>query len=140
MRTVNLRSELSGEEVRFLQAKMNEFNQAQGAPYDWKALHLLFQDDEGKILGGLLGWTMWSLFHIETLWVEDTQRGSGIGTQLMKIAENEAIQRGCILADVDTFCFQARGFYEKHGYEVFGQFDKLASSLTRYYLRKRLGP
>jgi hypothetical protein len=34
-----------------------------------------------------------------------------------------ARERGCHSAWLDTFSFQARGFYEKRGYEEFGQLD-----------------
>lgn len=38
-------------------------------------------------------------------------------------AEQEAIARGCRGAWLDTYSFQARGFYERLGYAVFGILD-----------------
>jgi hypothetical protein len=41
----------------------------------------------------------------------------------MDRAEIRARERGCHSAWLDTFSFQARGFYEKLGYEEFGRLD-----------------
>jgi hypothetical protein len=46
--------------------------------------------------------------------------------------------RGCIGAHLDTFTFQARPFYERHGYAVFGQLDNYPGGHSRFFLSKRL--
>ena len=50
----------------------------------------------------------------------------------------EPLRRGCRHAHLDTFTFQALGFYEKHGYSVWGALDDLPPGFTRYFLRKDL--
>ena len=47
------------------------------------------------------------------------------------------LERGCHSAWVDTFSFQAPGFYRKLGYEVFGELD-YPPGHKRFFLRKRL--
>ena len=59
---------------------------------------------------------------------------------MMKLAEEEAIRRGCVGAWLDTHSFQARPFYEKLGYTVFGVLENFPPGHTRYYLRKSLAP
>jgi hypothetical protein len=39
---------------------------------------------------------------------------------------------------LDTFSFQAPGFYLKHGYEVFGELPGFPAGHTRFYLKKAL--
>jgi hypothetical protein len=39
---------------------------------------------------------------------------------------------------LDTFDFQARGFYERNGYELFGTLDDCPPGHKRYYLKKAL--
>ena len=56
----------------------------------------------------------------------------------MHLAEREAVNRGCHGAWLDTFEFQARGFYEKLGYEVFGSLDDNPRGSRRFFLRRRL--
>jgi ribosomal protein S18 acetylase RimI-like enzyme len=65
-------------------------------------------------------------------------RGAGAGRRLMMEAEAEALRRGCCAAELDTFSFQARGFYERLGYSVFGALEDYAPGQSRFYMRKRL--
>ena len=53
-------------------------------------------------------------------------------------AEARALERGCHSAWVDTFSFQAPGFYPKLGYTVFGELD-YPPGHKRIFLQKRLG-
>ena len=45
-------------------------------------------------------------------------------------------EKGCHLIHLDTFDFQAKDFYIKHGYEVFGVLDECPKKHKRYYLKK----
>jgi GNAT superfamily N-acetyltransferase len=73
------------------------------------------RDDKGVMLGGLIGVRKGDWLNIDYLWVSETVRGSGVGSQLIKTAEEEARRKGCKHALVDTASFQARPFYEKQG-------------------------
>ena len=42
------------------------------------------------------------------------------------------------LIHLDTFDFQAKDFYLKHGYEVFGVLDDCPKGHKRYYMKKVL--
>jgi hypothetical protein len=56
-------------------------------------------------------------------------------------AEREALARGCKHAWLDTYEFQARGFYEKLGYRCFGELDDYPTGFSRYFMQKALnGP
>src|SRR5262249_15110732 len=80
---------------------------------------VLTDPDSGDIVGGLHGATMFSYLHVDLLFIPDALRGQGLGSRLLRQAEDEAKQRGCVAVSLDTFSFQARGFYEKLGYAVF---------------------
>ena len=71
--------------------------------------------------------------------ISDILRGRGVGRELMDRAEVRARERGCHSAWLDTFSFQARGFYEKLGYEEFGQLD-YPPDHHRHFMQKRLTP
>jgi GNAT superfamily N-acetyltransferase len=55
----------------------------------------------------------------------------------MNRAEIFARERGCIGMWLDTFEFQARGFYEKLGFEVFGTIEDHPVGMNRYFMKKR---
>lgn len=75
--------------------------------------------------------------HVDLLAVPESLRGQDVGTALMQRAEAMARERGCVGAWLDTFAFQARGFYEKLGYNVFGEIPDHPVGSARYFLRKR---
>jgi ribosomal protein S18 acetylase RimI-like enzyme len=72
--------------------------------------------------------------------VPEAQRGAGIGRELMRRAEAEAVERGCLGAWLDTFSFQAPGFYERLGYSIFGRIDDYPPGHSRFFMRKSLAP
>jgi GNAT superfamily N-acetyltransferase len=104
------------------------------------------RDDVGTIVGGVVGETLWGgtgdgWLQIAFVWVAEAARGRGLGSRLLHAAEREAARRGCRHAALDTFEFQARPFYERQGYTVFGVQEDFPPGHRRYFLRKTLaGP
>ena len=49
-----------------------------------------------------------------------------------------AIRRGCFAATLETHSYEALGFYQKRGYEVFGMLEDYPPGHSKYFLRKRL--
>jgi GNAT superfamily N-acetyltransferase len=74
------------------------------------------------------------------LWLPESLRGDGLGTEVLyqAEAEEEARKRGCTNAHLDTFDFQALSFYQKNGYGLFGKLDGYPTGHQRYFLTKRL--
>ena len=90
------------------------------------------------ILGGVLAKAGRGWLHINSMWVDPSLRSRGYGTRLLAAAEEEARRRGCHSAYLDTFSFQARPFYEKNGYTVFGTLDDYPEGIQRFFMRKSL--
>jgi GNAT superfamily N-acetyltransferase len=76
--------------------------------------------------------------YVAKLWIADEHRGGGHGSALMAAAEDHARARGCIGAYLDTFEFQARPFYEKLGYQLFGTLDGYPPGYRQFFLSKSL--
>jgi GNAT superfamily N-acetyltransferase len=93
-----------------------------------------------EIVGGLWAFSMWGSFYVNIVVVPESARGQGLGSDLMRQAEHEARARGCRHMWLDTFDFQARAFYERLGFEVFGRLDGLAPYYPRYFMQKTLLP
>lgn len=97
------------------------------------------KDENGNLMGGVLACSMlWNVLCVETVWVREDLRGMHIASALLKEVEEEARRKGCYMAQLDTFDFQAREFYEKCGYQVFGTLEDMPKGHKRYYMYKRL--
>lgn len=105
---------------------------------DWEPLTLSARGADGAIVGGLYGATCWGWLMIDGLWVDEALRGTGLGGRLLREAERLAVARGCRGAWLGTFDFQARPFYEAHGYTVFAELPGFPEGHTHYHLRKDL--
>ena len=115
-------------------ARLAQFNQQQAGAYDFAPLRLAQFDAHGALLGGVLGATGWGWLQVDMLFVDQDARGQGIGRALMQAAHAQARVRGCTGAFLDTFDFQARGFYEKLGYTLFGTLENMPRGHRRFYL------
>ena len=114
-----------------------EYNQARTGRNDHRPLIIAIEDSDGRVIGGLWGRTVYDWLFVELLFVPDALRGRGVGSDLMKRAETEALTRGCHSAWLDTFEFQARGFYERLGYTCFGELPNYPVA-ARYFMKKAL--
>ncbi|WP_270180686.1 GNAT family N-acetyltransferase [Alkalihalobacillus sp. CinArs1] len=94
--------------------------------------------EEGELVGGITGTMFWRNLHIDFLWVKEEMRGSGLGRELLRKIETYAKENGCHLMLLDTFSFQAPGFYMNEGFEVCGEVKDHPKGYTLYYLMKRL--
>ena len=101
-------------------------------------LVLFARDAGGQIVGGLAGVMVWGWLEVGELWVAEPCRGRGIGRRLLAAAEVEAARNGCRHARLDTFDFQARGFYERLGYATFAELADFPRGHVRYLMRKPL--
>jgi GNAT superfamily N-acetyltransferase len=87
-------------------------------------------------LGGLYGRTGFRRLFVELLFVPEALRGQGLGGKLLQQAEAQAKARGCLGAWLDTFNAEARRFYERNGYRVFGEIADYPPGNTRFFLSK----
>ena len=115
------------------------FNRAQAGPLRYRRTVLSVRDDKGRLLGGLILQSYWRESYIELLWLSARARGSGVGSKLIKEAERRAKRRGSRLIHLNTFSFQAPGFYEKQGYTRFGGMAGSPKGESRHFYVKRLG-
>lgn len=108
----------SAEFADAVKQKIVEFNQLHWQTLKRQNLGLKLQDEDGNLLAGLSGKTFGNWLLIDYLWVDAALRQQNIGSRLLLEAESKAKQRGCQFALLDTLDFQAKPFYERHGYRV----------------------
>ena len=79
------------------------------------------------------------MLYVDVLVVDQKYHKKGLGSKLLSHVEDEAKKFGATLAHLDSFDFQAKDFYLKHGYEVFGVLEDYPKGHKRYYMKKGLG-
>ena len=96
-------------------------------------------DADGTVIGGcLLNIDEWNVADLDILWVDEHYRRQGLGSMLIRKAEQVSKENGCSLMLLGTFDFQARPLYEKHGYRVYGVLENYPEGHCNYSLMKRL--
>lgn len=105
----------SEEDRAAILAPLSQYNQRAGHPYVARPIAILLKDEHDRAVGGLWGWIIYNWVQIELLAVPENLRGNGYGMALIAKAEELGRAHGCQGAWLDTFAFQARGFYERIG-------------------------
>ncbi|MES2061085.1 MAG: GNAT family N-acetyltransferase [Bacteroidota bacterium] len=105
----------------------------------WTALDYVIKNKNGNEIAGILsGIGYWQGLEIKIIWVAEAYRNKGIGTLILKHVEKIARDKGATVSMLDTFDFQAEGFYLKNGYEPIGEIKNFPDGHKRIYFSKRL--
>jgi GNAT superfamily N-acetyltransferase len=94
--------------------------------------------DDGAIAGGAVGEVGLGYLFVRYLWIDESLRGRDLGAMVLKHLEDQARGLGAANAYVDTFSFQAPGFYDKQGYRAFGRLDDFPPGHSRFWMTKAL--
>jgi ribosomal protein S18 acetylase RimI-like enzyme len=114
------------------------FNEANAGPRNNQEFAFFVRSETNELVGGLLGNTHFNHFFVSAIFVDQRFRRHGIGRELMKRAEELALEHECDAIYLDTFDYQAPGFYLKLGFEVFGKLEDYPPGHQRFYLMKRI--
>lgn len=114
------------------------FNRKVAGPLRYTRTVLSVRDKAGRMLGGLIMQSYWKESYVELLWLSERSRRSGYGRRLMQEAERRARRRGSVLLHLNTFSFQAPGFYEKLGFKRFGGMQGSPAGESRHFYLKEL--
>ncbi|WP_246582725.1 GNAT family N-acetyltransferase [Clostridium mobile] len=130
------------EEAEYIGNMLLEFN-LQSKPLSQEkpfiSINRCIKDENGKIIGGILAClALWHILSIDTLWVKKEFRNQGVAKQLLRLVETEARNMGCHIVYLSTYDFQAKDFYLKNGYEIFGVLEDCPKEHKLYHLSKRL--
>jgi ribosomal protein S18 acetylase RimI-like enzyme len=128
----------SEKDVEYIHDNLSAYNAGEGYTSEVIKFLVSCKDDSGMILGGAVCHIFWEWIFVSLLWVDESYRGRGWGSEIMYAVERQAREQNCIGVFLDTVDFQAPGFYEKLGYEVYGVLDDMPRGQKRYYFRKRM--
>ena len=135
---------INGEDSDYIDDKIVEYNLAKmpAESTDNRVVRWFgkkITDEDGTIIAGCVAArTVWGTAEVSLLWVDEVYRNQGLGSLLLGEVEREVKANGCTIILLDTFDWQAKGFYEKNGYAVFGELKDCPKGHSRYYMSKSL--
>ncbi|NEB75149.1 GNAT family N-acetyltransferase [Streptomyces sp. SID14478] len=143
-----IETEVDKERGLLLQSLLQDTNTAaspalrhlRGTPAERETpLQVWAWERDGALAAGLDAHTWATWLHVNLLWVADRHRGAGLGSRLLAEAERTAREeRGCVKSRVETWDFQAPGFYRQHGYDVVAVVPDYPPGVKEFTLTKRL--
>ena len=136
--TLHVTDEPSAEDSVGALDILRTFTRASVPKLDNHDFALLLKDEAGTLVGGLIAQSRWGGFLVDILALSESLRGQGWGSNLLQKAEDEARRRGCHHMRLDTYAFQAKAFYEAHGFKVYGQIEGPEPYYPHYLMMKPL--
>lgn len=94
--------------------------------------------DNEKLIGGAIGYVLYNWYFLDLLWIEESYRGKNIGTSLIKRIEEYAKKESLTGIRMETWNFQAKGFYEKMGYKIYATIEDCPPGTINYFFRKKI--
>lgn len=146
--TITVTTEPAAADIEALAVGLNQHALAFVERPGFVPLGVFARDTDGRLVGGIFAYLNWNWLSINMVWLSPELRGAGLGSRLLDSVEQAGIERGCRWAHLDTLSYQARPFYERHGYELFATIDdypdrghlegKQQEGGQRFFLKKKL--
>ena len=108
--------------------------------YDFaKPFGFFVRDENGRIIAGANGVTVYGSIYTDQLWVDVDHRNQGLGRQLMEKVHELGRSSGCSLATLVTMDFQgAIHFYKKLGYIIDFERNGYVNNSKTIFMKKSL--
>jgi GNAT superfamily N-acetyltransferase len=117
---------------------LDDANHAAAPLAEVQPLCCLAHDGNGRLVGGAVGRSWGRCCELQQLWVRPASRRQGVATRLVQAFEACACERGCTLAYLETFSFQAPALYLALGYAVSTELKGFPQGIVKYLLVKHL--
>ncbi|MGE1151681.1 GNAT family N-acetyltransferase [Pseudomonas kitaguniensis] len=132
--------DVTAQEREAILKPLRAYNLSHTGDMAFETVGILLRDPgTQEVVGGLYGKISYGWLFVELLSIPDLMRTQGTGTRLMRAAEDLAREKGCQGIWLDTFSFQAPGFYRKLGFSELGHIDDYPPGHQRHFFQKRLG-
>ena len=137
--SIRIEQDPNAGEVAYIERGLYVFEEARLGSPEHSHFAVFLRDPAGHVQGGVDGHVMWRRLFIKTLWLPETLRGRGLGTQLMAATELEARSRGCLGMWLTALGDHPRRFYLRLGFVTIGELRDYVGGQSLYTLEKRLG-
>lgn len=105
--------------------------------YQEKEINFIVYDDN-KLIGGAIGFIKYDWYFLDMLYIDEEYRKRNIGTSLINELENFARKENLTGIRTDIWDFQAKEFYEKMGFKLFGELKDCPLGTINYFFEKKL--
>jgi GNAT superfamily N-acetyltransferase len=90
--------------------------------------------EDGQLIAGAWGRTEFQRLYLSYIWVQPEHRGQGLGGQLLRQIEAQALKRGCVDALIETLLDEAAACFEHLGYACAAHLHDYVPGFTRHTL------
>jgi ribosomal protein S18 acetylase RimI-like enzyme len=117
---------------------LGEANDAAAPLHEVRPLSCFARTPAGAVIGGAVGRSWGQNCELQQIWVDAAFRDAGVGSELLRRFETHAMARGCRSFYLDTWSFQARGFYEGLGYRVVLEIGGFPHGIIKYTMMRQV--
>ncbi len=114
--TVTAHEAIPREDALVVDEGLGEYNDEAAPLHEVRPLACFARQGDGRVIGGAIGRSWGRHCELQQLWVDKAHRHRGIATRLMERFHAEGEARGCEVFYLETWSFQAEGFYRTLGY------------------------
>lgn len=131
-------NDLNKEQIAEIDNRLENFNAEHiGFEKEGSASVGIFDGD--KMIAGAFGcMTVYNIFYIETVFVDENYRRQNLGSILMQELEKRAKSLGANTIRLDTFDWQGKDFYPSIGFEQVGFYENKEDGFSEYFFIKRI--
>ncbi|GHO46636.1 GNAT family N-acetyltransferase [Ktedonospora formicarum] len=130
---------------KYLHERIREFNNQHSPSHKQartegaiKKAHIIVVDKDNQWQGGITAELYWNWLELNDFWLSETLRGQGLGSTILTQIEQIGRKNGAHKVLLTTYEFQARTFYERHGYKVVGVIEDYPPGSSYYTMVKVL--
>ena len=137
MENIEFVEELDDNTSKMIGIEFDKYSASKGLNCDYTPFNFVAKDGD-KIIGIITGHAYYNEVHISDLIILEEYRKKHIGSKLVKAVEDFHRNKGYDFISLNTYDFQAPGFYKKNGYEIeYTRECKENKKLTKYFLVKK---
>lgn len=125
----------SEEEKEQIHKRLQDYNAQFMKEFSDFSCHI---EENGTIVAGIVAESVGDTVEVEFLFVNETCRSRGLGKALLEHVEAAARQQGMRRMLLNTYSFQAPGFYEKMGYQEIIKLEPAFDRFSQSYFIKEL--
>lgn len=138
---MDVKFEKDEEVYDFLTQAIRNYNNAHSPMHkasrkeDYEQHIVITESDKEKLIAGLTARMYWEMIYLDKLYVDQAYRHQGWGMKLLKQLIDIAREKQVNYILLTTYSFQARGFYERAGFELVGAIEDYPPGESLYTMR-----